>query len=153
MENFSKHYDASCLWSVPFPWWEYSHLRLVSAWENGVSSIDGLIWENFWGWGKCYNGLRMLDTGREMQKWDVRREVCCVMTELVWTQRTSKKQVSSKNQNISNPLANASAHLALSLNYTSNFLSLLPVSLSVKRSAYDLKSSYWLCSMKFFCNK
>lgn len=61
------------------------------------------------------------------------RESVCVMTELVWTQRTSKKQVSSKNQNISNPLANASAHLALSLNYTSNFLSLLPVSLSVKR--------------------
>lgn len=69
VENFSEHYNTSCLPPIPFACWEYSHIRLASAWEDGVSSVDGFFttWEMFWGRGEGYNGLGKLEMGGKMQ--------------------------------------------------------------------------------------
>lgn len=69
VENFSEHYNTSCLPPIPFACWEYSHIRLASAWEDGVSSVDGFFttWERFWGRGEGYNGLGKLEMGGKMQ--------------------------------------------------------------------------------------
>lgn len=141
VENFSDHYDTSCLRLITFARWECSRTRLclwLGRWcfccrwmEPGwkVSGVGETVmrgWrlgtrvERFRGWGEGCDSSR-LGMGEEMQKSGAVWGDMSAGSRQSWcghrAQRKNKKQVPPKFHEVSNPWAKLAANFAVSLGY------------------------------------